>query len=174
MQRLVLLMLAARTRWYVARYRGRLVCAEDVLIVGRLRIAQRTRVHLGARTRVRGRVVINGGGEVRVGPETLLNGCWIGAARQVTVGARCLLSDCDITDADFHNAAPELRHDAPGESTRRPVVLEDNVWVGARAIVLKGSHIGHDSVIGAGAVVRGSVPARVVAIGNPASVDRTL
>jgi acetyltransferase-like isoleucine patch superfamily enzyme len=170
----VLWLLRARRRWLLLRHLGRVTCGEDVMVVGRLRITQGTRVHLGARTRVRGRVTVNGGGEVRVGEDTLLNGCWIGATRSVTVGDRCLVSDCDITDSDFHNLDPERRHLPPDERSRRPVVLEDNVWVGAKALVLKGSHIGADTVVGSGAVVRGTVPPRVVVVGNPAQVVRHL
>jgi carbonic anhydrase/acetyltransferase-like protein (isoleucine patch superfamily) len=170
----VLWLLALRRRWALIRYHGRLSCDEDVFLVGRLRLSRGTRLHLGARTRIRGRVIVNGGGEVRVGSETLLNGCWIGAAGHVTIGDRCLLSDCDITDSDFHNLEPERRHLPPDERTRRPVVIGDNVWVGARSMVLKGSHVGPDTVVGAGAVVRGSVPARVVVVGNPARVVRQL
>jgi acetyltransferase-like isoleucine patch superfamily enzyme len=52
------------------------------------------------------------------------------------------------------------------------VVIEDRVWLGARAIVLKGVRIGHDAVIGAGAVVTSDVPPRSVAVGVPARVVR--
>ncbi len=50
------------------------------------------------------------------------------------------------------------------------MVLEDNVWVGGQVTVLKGVTVGRDSVLGRGAVVRQSVPARVVVIGNPAKI----
>jgi maltose O-acetyltransferase len=46
------------------------------------------------------------------------------------------------------------------------------VWIGARAIVLKGVTIGHDTVVGAGAIVTRSLPPRTVAVGQPARVIR--
>ena len=52
----------------------------------------------------------------------------------------------------------------------RDVTIEDDVWIGARAIILKGVTIGRGSVIGAGAVVRNSVPPYAIAVGNPARV----
>ena len=159
---------------YQLRYRRTLTCGEQVVILGRLKIAQGTRVELGDRVRVRGRVIINGGGVVKVGPDTLLNGCWIGARTTVTVGARCLISDCDITDSDFHNLDPARRHEPPDERTQRPVQIGDNVWIGAHAMVLKGTTIGHDSVVGAAAVVRGTVEPGVVVLGNPAQVAKKL
>jgi acetyltransferase-like isoleucine patch superfamily enzyme len=50
------------------------------------------------------------------------------------------------------------------------VRIESNVWIGLRALVLKGVHVGADSVVGAAAVVREDVPARSVVVGNPAHV----
>lgn len=155
---------------YRVRYPRRLRVGRDVVIVGRLRLRQGTRLELGDRTRVRGRVIVNGGGRVLVGPDTLLNGCWILAATEVSLGARCLVSDCGITDSDFHNLDPQRRHLPADDATRRRVSIDENVWVGAHALVLKGTTIGRDSVVAAGAVVRGEVPARVVVSGNPARI----
>ena len=166
--------LSAVTLAHRVRHPRTLTCGDRVVILGRLRIAQGTRVVLGDRVRVRGRVIINGGGTVTVGPDTLLNGCWIGARTSVRVGAGCLVSDCDITDSDFHNLEPARRHQPPDDRTQRPVELGDNVWVGAHALVLKGTRVGRDSVVGAGAVVRGDVPPSVVVVGNPAEVVKHL
>jgi len=55
-----------------------------------------------------------------------------------------------------------------------PVVLEDDVWVGAGAIILPGITVGREAVIGAGAVVTRSIPARSVAVGNPARISRSI
>ena len=127
-------------------------------------------VVVGADCRIRQRVVINGGGMVSVGEHTLLNGCWITAEQRVEVGAWNLLSDCGISDTDHHNLAPRDRHDRPGPRVTAPVTLGRNVWVGLGATILKGTVVGDDSVVGAGAVVRGPVPAGVVVTGNPARV----
>lgn len=164
---------AIRTAYRI-RHPRTLSYGNDVVILGRLKLAQGTRLVLGDRVRVRGRVIVNGGGLVTVGADTLLNGCWIGARTTVTVGAGCLISDCDITDSDFHNLDPERRHLPPDERTQRPVNIADNVWVGAQALVLKGTTVGRDSVVGAGSVVRGDVPPGVVVIGNPARIVKHL
>lgn len=52
----------------------------------------------------------------------------------------------------------------------RDVIIEDDVWIGSRAIILKGLTIGRGAIIGAGAVVTKSVPPYAVAAGNPARV----
>lgn len=162
--------LSTLTLAYRVRYAGRLRCGKDVVILGRLSLARGTRLSLGDRARVRRGVIVNGGGAVRVGSDTLLNGCWIGARTSVTIGDWCLISDCDITDSDYHNLEPHLRHESPGGRTDRPIAIGNNVWIGAHAMLLKGTHVGDDSVVGAGSVVRGAVPEGVVVMGNPATV----
>ena len=55
-----------------------------------------------------------------------------------------------------------------------PIVIEDDVWVGAHSIILKGVTIGARSIIGAGSVVTKSIPADCVAAGNPCRVIKNL
>lgn len=52
----------------------------------------------------------------------------------------------------------------------KPVVLEDNVLIGANAVVIEGVHIGEGAVVGAGAIVTKDVPAGAVVVGNPAHI----
>lgn len=159
----------ARAIWYSVRY-PRLAVGADAMLIGRLQVRGRTRVVLKDRVRVRGKVRITGGGTVTVGAGTLLNGCWIVATEEVTIGSGCLISDCGITDSDFHNLPPALRHTQPTDRTRSPVKIDDNVWIGLSALVLKGSTVGRDSVVGAGSVVRGTIPPSVVVAGDPPQV----
>jgi maltose O-acetyltransferase len=53
-----------------------------------------------------------------------------------------------------------------------PVVIEDDVWLGARVIILPGIRIGRGSIIGAGAVVTKDVPSFAICAGNPARVKK--
>jgi len=62
--------------------------------------------------------------------------------------------------------------DGPETRLGAPIVIEDNVWIGTRAIILKGVTIGEGSVVGAGAVVTRSVPPGVLVGGVPARVIR--
>lgn len=57
-----------------------------------------------------------------------------------------------------------------GFSPEKPVIIEDDVWIGARVIILPGVRIGKGAVIGAGSVVTKSVPDYAVVGGNPASI----
>ncbi len=55
-----------------------------------------------------------------------------------------------------------------------PVIIEDNVWIGMNAVILKGVTIGENSVVAAGAVVSKNVPPNVVVAGNPAVIVKHL
>jgi maltose O-acetyltransferase len=78
----------------------------------------------------------------------------------------------EIFDSDFHELHPRRRHG--GTPRMAPVDIGENVFMGMSVKVLKGVTIGADSVIGAGAVVTSSIPAGVIAAGNPARVVREL
>ena len=77
---------------------------------------------------------------------------------------------CLVSDADWHDV--QHRIFAPGKTGS--VVLEDNVWLGEGVRVLKGVTIGENTVVGAGSVVTHSLPANVIAAGNPARVIKAL
>lgn len=110
---------------------------------------------------------------LEIGERSLVNfGTQLVALSRVTIGPRCLIgSHCMITDSAFHDVDPDRRLEPP---TAQPVTIGENVWLGARVIVLPGVTIGDDSVIGAGSVVTGDIPARTLAAGVPARVIRSL
>jgi acetyltransferase-like isoleucine patch superfamily enzyme len=111
---------------------------------------------------------------IELGDEVFLgNACTLSAARRITVGAHSLISaEVRIHDNDGHPLDPARRraHEPIAAGDARPVVIGENVWIGARATILKGVTIGSDAVVGAGAVVTGDVPAKTVVAGNPARV----
>jgi acetyltransferase-like isoleucine patch superfamily enzyme len=76
-----------------------------------------------------------------------------------------------LMDNAYHFVVPERRLERP-ES--RPIILERNVWLGARTIVLPGITIGEDSCVGAGSVVTKDVPPRTFVAGAPAQHVRSL
>jgi acetyltransferase-like isoleucine patch superfamily enzyme len=87
----------------------------------------------------------------------------------IRIGANALIgSYVEILDSDFHELHPERRRG--GKPQMGAVELEENVFVGDGAKILKGVHIGAHSVIGAGSVVCKSIPSGVIAAGNPARV----
>lgn len=110
---------------------------------------------------------------ISIGDDAGLTGTVICAAKSVTVGRHCLIgSDVIIADNDFHPVtAPNRRYERdPDRIGAKPVVIGDNVFIGARSVILKGVHIGDNAVIGAGSVVTHDIPANTIAAGNPARV----
>jgi acetyltransferase-like isoleucine patch superfamily enzyme len=84
-------------------------------------------------------------------------------------------ADTLVTDSDHHALAPHLRVANSRESVAAsPVSIGAGVFIGARAVILKGSSIGDGAVIGAGAVVTGVVPPNSLVVGNPARVVDSL
>ena len=79
-----------------------------------------------------------------------------------------------ITDTDAHPMDYMARRSSNEGTKSAPVVIEDDVWIGAHCIILKGVTIGARSVIGAGSLVTKSIPADCVAAGNPCRVIKII
>lgn len=101
-----------------------------------------TMTHIGERTEIHCGTSIKIGKHVRIG--------W----------------DCLILDRDYHATSNEKLEKVS------PVIIEDNVWVGCRAIILKGVIVGHNAIVGAGSVVTKNVEPSTLVAGNPAKVKR--
>ncbi len=150
---------------------------------GRFRSQQQPGLVLGDRVRVYTWTTFNvePTGVVEIGEDSVLVGPVFMCAQRITVGKRVVISyQVTIADSDFHPIDPELRkQDAianrPGGDrshrppyVARPVVIEDDVWIGIGAIVLKGVTIGRGARVEAGAVVTSDVSAYATVAGNPA------
>jgi acetyltransferase-like isoleucine patch superfamily enzyme len=111
------------------------------------------------------------GAELTIGKRCRISGASICAAVEVRIGDDvCIGSGAIISDTDFHSLDPVARRsdgDSAGAAASA-VAIEDDVFVGANAIVLKGVRIGRGAVVGAGAVVTKDVEAGAIVAGNPA------
>ncbi|WP_375400961.1 acyltransferase [uncultured Amnibacterium sp.] len=117
------------------------------------------------------------GSEIHIGAESGLSGATICSARSIRIGERVLLgADVMISDTDFHplDRIPRHRAAIPAGRPEDAIVIEDDVFIGARSIVMKGVTIGAGSVVGAASVVTRSVPAGTIVAGNPARRIREL
>jgi acetyltransferase-like isoleucine patch superfamily enzyme len=115
--------------------------------------------------------------EIRIGTGTGLSGATICAAMSVNIGKRVLVgADVMIADTDFHplDEIPRTGRPVPQPRAADAVVIEDDVFIGTRAIVLRGARIGRGSVIGAGSIVTSNIPAGCIAAGSPARVLRKI
>ena len=89
----------------------------------------------------------------------------------ITIGARTMISPRVTLVTEGHPVEPADRY---GFITVAPIVIEDDVWIGAAATVLPGVTIGHDSVVGAGTVVTRDVPPLSVVTGAGQTERRRL
>ena len=87
----------------------------------------------------------------------------------VKIGGGVLLIDTDCHPVDY-----VVRRTSNEETCSAPIVIKDDVWIGAQSIILKGVTIGARSIIGAGSVVTKSIPSDCIAAGNPCKVVRML
>jgi len=92
----------------------------------------------------------------------------IHCGRNVKIGNHVAISwDCVIMESDYHAAGGS-------DVVPRPIVIEDESWIGCRVIILKGVTVGRGAIIGAGSVVTKDVPPYTLAAGNPARVIKSV
>jgi acetyltransferase-like isoleucine patch superfamily enzyme len=115
-------------------------------------------------------------GRISIGAGSFLNlNVMVAAVARVEIGEHCMLANgCLLTDGNHR--FDDLDKPVPwqGFTTKGPVVLGDNVWLGANVVVTSGVTIGRRSVIGANSVVTTDIPEFSIAGGAPATVRKTI
>lgn len=108
--------------------------------------------------------------EIIFGNNSGATGSTLVAANKILIGNHVLIgTNSMLLDNDFHNTDPSIRLSMAHVQTR-PIIIEDNVFIGTNCLILKGVTIGENSVIGANSVVVNSIPKDSIAIGNPCKV----
>jgi maltose O-acetyltransferase len=135
--------------------------------------------------------VFSYGGKIEIGEDCYIGeGTRIRSANSIKIGNEVMISDnVTIYDTDAHSLNHTLRHqefvevvvlnnlikDAKELDVKSaPVSIEDHVWIGFNAAILKGVTIGKGAIIGASSVVTKDVEAFTVVVGNPAKVIKKL
>lgn len=116
-------------------------------------------------TQSEGRITVGPGSAI--GPFTTVFG-----AGGVTIGAGCSVAGHSMIVSSTHTIAERDRPIRDQGYTSKPIILEDDVWLGANCTVLPSTVIGRGAVVGAGSLVRTDVPPMVVAGGNPLRIIR--
>ena len=123
-----------------------------------------------------------------IGDSMFISRSGIEIGDNVTIAWGCTVYDHDSHSIDYVNRRKdiddELNDIRNGRNfienkkwntvNSKPIIIENDVWIGMNVIVLKGVKIGEGAIIGAGSVVTKDVPAWCVAAGNPAKVDKQL
>jgi acetyltransferase-like isoleucine patch superfamily enzyme len=158
------------------RLLGKAKAPFSVRLRGRVQLSGSGEVVLGEGVSLNGTVVpielvTYESGRIEIGKHTFINyGSSIAARASVKIGSYCHLGHyLFVMDNDQHDV---VRHTELPPSD--PVIIEDNVWIGSKVVILPGVRIGSRAVIGAGSIVTKDIPPRCVAAGNPARVLRHL
>lgn len=111
-------------------------------------------------------------GYLEIGDYTGLSNVAITCVESIMIGSNVLIgAGSKIYDTDFHPLNPMFRYGEASDieqTKHKAIVVEDGVFIGANATILKGTYIGKNSIIGAGSVVTGNIPANEIWGGNPA------
>jgi carbonic anhydrase/acetyltransferase-like protein (isoleucine patch superfamily) len=103
------------------------------------------------------------GARMRIGPESLLNGCHLSAKSEVSLGRRVWVGPgTRVFDSDQHDL------DAEHPEVPAPVRIDDHAWIASDVTVLRGVQIGAHSVVGARSLVTREIPEHTLAYGSPA------
>lgn len=92
----------------------------------------------------------------------------------LTIGDDVMMGpDVMIFVSNHKTSCTDIPMRLQGSTSRKRVIIEDDVWIDARVIILPGVKIGKGSIIGAGAVVTKDVPQYSVVAGNPAKIIKS-
>lgn len=117
--------------------------------------------------------------EITIGDNFILGDySHIAATNRITIGDNVLTGKNILIVDNAHGVSDRRMLDiAPAQrpvSSKGPVVIEDNVWIGGNACIMPGVRIGKGSIVGAGSVVTKDVPPYSVVAGNPARIIKRM
>jgi acetyltransferase-like isoleucine patch superfamily enzyme len=168
---------------YLILHHNKVVCGLNLSINGKILIKNKGHITLGSNVLINNSSTFNEVGishptilctqnkdaTIEIGNNVGISGSSIVAAKSITIGDRVLIGGgVGIWDTDFHPLDPIKRNEDPTrDAVSLPIHIGNDVFIGARSIILKGVTIGNNVVIGAGSVVSKDVPEGTIAYGNP-------
>ncbi len=165
-------MAAVAARYPDVHFTGPCFIYDDVVIEARRgygRIIMGPWTHIGSGSRLRCHE-----GTLRIGAKTVFGQrCTVNTWLDIEIGDACLFAD-DVYLCDFDHVTERL--DVPIKDqgiVKSPIRIGDDVWLGTKAAVTRGTRLGHGSVVGAASVVRGDFPAYSIVVGAPARVVKS-
>ncbi len=163
-------------KFFISRYYFRkCTTGRFVLATGKPYIKNKGEIHIGNRVSIwsninRTRLSAHLNGKIFIGSDTFINGAFISATNKVRIGNNCKFGPFTmIMDSDFHDISDHNK-----EGVVEEIVIEDDVWLGARSTVLKGVTVGKGAVVAVGAVVTKDIPPYSIAAGVPAKVIKQI
>ncbi|HET9503945.1 MAG TPA: acyltransferase [Hymenobacter sp.] len=132
------------------------------------------KVFIGEYTEVKDNVIIQCFGKISIGKYCQLNPFVVIYAGQVTIGDNVMIAPhCMISSENHDFRQIEVPMRFAGNLTKGPIIIEDDVWIGANVTVTDGVRIGKGAVIAANSCVNKDIPPYAIAGGVPARVIGT-
>lgn len=159
-----------RIGWLQACYPGLSIGPGTVLRRGvRIKVLNGATLRIGDRVTIESCAELHSDGEIVIGNDAFIGmGTMIAAAERIAIGNDVLIGEhVTVRDQDHQTRTKGLPFRLQGKVSA-PVLIGDNVWLGAGAVILKGVSIGHHSVVGARAVVTQSLADGSRVVGVPA------
>jgi acetyltransferase-like isoleucine patch superfamily enzyme len=126
-------------------------------------------------------------GKINIGENTYIGlNTRIWSAKYISIGNRVQIAhNTNVFDSNIHSLDPKKRFEEYKRNTtvglikdadwnEKEIFIDDDAWIGANVIILKGVNIGKASIVGAGSVVVKDVPANSIVVGNPAHVIKVI
>ncbi|MBC3788250.1 acyltransferase [Spirosoma utsteinense] len=122
--------------------------------------------------------VLNHNGQLTIGDNVGLSSTAIICHHKITIGNNVRTGgNTVIYDTDFHSLHSHIRQDKNEDQSmisKKPINIQDNVFIGAHSTILKGVTIGKNSIVGACSVVTKDIPDNQIWAGNPAQFIRNI
>ena len=113
--------------------------------------------------------IIAKNGKIHISKNVLIGkGCVIVSREKIYIGENTLIAEYVVIRDQDHDLNDHKKFETS------PIKIEKNCWIGSKATILKNSHINEKVVIGAHALVKGNIPKKVIAVGIPAKIKKTL
>jgi acetyltransferase-like isoleucine patch superfamily enzyme len=114
-------------------------------------------------------IQVEEGASLYIGDYSGFSGVSIYCREKITIGRYLFCGgNVSIWDSDFHPLNYEKRRDGILGTFNAPIIIGDDVFIGANSIILKGVNIGDRAIIGAGSVVKKNITCDEIWAGNPA------
>jgi maltose O-acetyltransferase len=127
--------------------------------------------NLGIKVRFYPNVTIHSANNVEIGDYSRIGEyVHIWGKGGIRIGKNTMIATHVILSSNSHDPNAEIMIET---NSAAPIIVGDNVWLGANSIVLQGVSIGSGTIIGAGSVVTKNIPENVVAVGIPAKILRS-
>lgn len=151
---------------------GQLICGKGTkLISAMITINSGGKLIIGDNCTIRGRIIIDKEGKLLIGHGLQCNfpiKISVNEKGVVRIGNECLFSNIQIWNSDMHSIFDkDTGHRINNASD---INISDRVWLGSGSIVLKGSQVSSDIVVGAHSIVNGSYPSNCIIAGSPATI----